>query len=170
LHIVLSTDGVRDPGERDAVHKEPIWHERANFIIAAHMPEGNAEQLWARQIGDNRFEICCIPFFVYNLALGDVVLTNSDHEVAVVVEQSGRFVFRVWFGESFHRRQDVAEELADLGALLEWSSPNLLAVDAANAEQAKTIADYLAQAERAGRLTYETGRRSPEDRADFIFT
>jgi hypothetical protein len=33
-----------------------------------------------------------------------------------VVERSGRFVFRVWFGEAFHPRQALADELADLEA------------------------------------------------------
>jgi len=71
-----------------------------------------------------------------------------------VVERSGRFVFRMWFGEAFHPRQEVADELAELGALLEWSSANLLAVDA----HAQTIADYLADQESANRLMFETGR------------
>jgi uncharacterized protein DUF4265 len=143
----------------DAVHEAPAWRERANFIVGAPLPEeGRAEQLWARQLGDERFEICCIPFFVYDLALGDVVETDADYDVVRVLERSGRFVFRVWFGDAFHPRQEVADELAGLGALLEWSSANLLAVDAADAAQAQEIADYLAEQERAGRLTYETGR------------
>jgi hypothetical protein len=143
----------------DAVHEAPVWRERANFIIGAPLPEeGRAEQLWARQLGDERFEICCIPFFVYDLALGDVVETDANHDVVRVVERSGRFVFRVWFGEAFHPRQEVADELAELGALLEWSSANLLAVDAADETHAEALAAYLAEQERAGRLMYETGR------------
>jgi Domain of unknown function (DUF4265) len=74
-----------------------------------------------------------------------------------VVEPSGRFVFRVWFGEAFHPRQKVADELTERGAL-EWSSANLLAVDAPNEERAQVIADYLAEQERTGRLTFEAGR------------
>jgi hypothetical protein len=143
----------------DAVHEAPVWRDQANFIIGAPLPEeGRAEQLWARQLGYERFEICCIPFFVYDLALGDVVETDANHDIARVIERSGRFVFRVWFGEAFHPRQGVADELAELGALLEWSSPNLLAVDAADEAHAQVIVHYLAEQERAGRLMYETGR------------
>jgi hypothetical protein len=143
----------------DAVHEAPVWRERANFVIGAPLPEeGRAEQLWARQLGDERFEICCIPFFVYDLALGDVVETDANHDIVRVIEPSGRFVFRVWFGEAFHPRQEIADALAELGALLEWSSPNLLGVDAADEAHAQVIADYLAEQHRAGRLMYETGR------------
>jgi hypothetical protein len=143
----------------DAVHSEPVWRDRANFIIGASLPEeGRAEQLWARQVCDQRFEICCIPFFLYDIALGDVVETNADNEIVRVVEPSGRYVFRLWFDESFHARKEVAERLSELNALLEWSSMNLLAVDAADAEQAQLVADLLTEEEGAGRLTYDTGR------------
>jgi hypothetical protein len=143
----------------DAVHEAPVWRERANFVIGAPLPEeGRAEQLWARQLGDERFEICCIPFFVYDLALGDVVETNARFDLVRVIERSGRFVFRIWFDDAFHSRQEIADALAELEALLEWSSPNLLAVDVEDEVHAQAIADYLAEQERAGRLTYETGR------------
>src|SRR5205807_8144309 len=109
---------------------------------------------WARQIDEHRFEICCIPFFVYDLALGDVVETDDDHVVQRVVESSGRYVFRVWFGESFHPRDEIAAELEAMGSLLEWSSRNLLAVDAADEEHARNVADFLADCEHRKQLIY----------------
>jgi hypothetical protein len=95
---------------------------------------------------------------VYDLALGDVVETNARFDLVRVIERSGRFVFRIWFDDAFHSRQEIADALAELEALLEWSSPNLLAVDVEDEVHAQAIADYLAEQERAGRLTYETGR------------
>lgn len=143
----------------DAVHPDPVWRERANFIIGAPLPEeGRAEQLWARQVGDRLFEVCCIPFFLYDVALGDLVETDSRFDLLRVVKPSGRYVFRVWFGESFHPRENIAEQLADLGVSLERSSPNLLAVDAADDVQATAVANFLADQEREGRLIFETGR------------
>jgi hypothetical protein len=145
-----------------AVHSEPAWRERSNFIIVSAIDPSDtdvaSEQLWARKVDDLRFEICCIPFFVYDLALGDVVDTDEHYAVKRVVVPSGRFVFRVWFGESFHPRDEVAEELKALGSLVEWSSRNLLAVDATDKEHAQRVADFLAEREKAGHLVYETGR------------
>ncbi|MFZ1452627.1 MAG: DUF4265 domain-containing protein [Ferruginibacter sp.] len=147
---------------REATHDEPVWRERSNFILATAIESGNTdvttEQLWGRKIDDRHFELCCIPFFAYDLALGDVVETDESYLVRRVSTRSGRYVFRVWFGESFHPRDEVASKLESLGALLEWSSPNLLAVDARDAAHAQQIADYLQEQEDATRLMYETGK------------
>lgn len=148
------------------VHRDPIWRERANFIINAELPENDRpkrfEQLWSRQLADDRFEVCCIPFFVFGLTLGDVVATSPREDRKYVVDQvvkpSGRHVFRVWFGRSFQPRDEVASELQALGSLIEWSSHNLLAVDAADEEHARLVADFLMEREKAGHLVYETGR------------
>lgn len=148
------------------VHDAPVWREQSNFVISGALQEADRpkrfEQLFARQVGDDRFEVCCIPFFLFNVALGDVVTTSPAQGRKFVLDSvvvpSGRFVFRAWFGQSFHPRGEVAEQLSELGALLEWASANLLAIDAADAARAQVIADYLAEQERAGRLMYETGR------------
>lgn len=66
-------------GERFSVHREPVWRDRANFVVNAPLPEeGRYEQLWSRQLSDDCFEVCCIPFFLYDVALGDVVQTKPQ--------------------------------------------------------------------------------------------
>jgi Domain of unknown function (DUF4265) len=150
----------------EAQHLEPVWRDRSNFIIAADISsQGTAasrEQLWARQIAEDQFELCCIPFFLYDVALGDIVETETTgsrrYLISRVVRPSGRYVFRVWFGESFQPRDEIAQALEGLGALLEWSSRNLLAVDARDAAHAQVIADFLADRESKGQLVYETGK------------
>lgn len=91
---------------REAVHDDPVWRDRSDLIIAASIDPGSTgvttEQLWARREGD-RYEICCIPFFVYDLVLGDTVEVDADHLVTEVVERLGRFVFRVHVGEPDRR-------------------------------------------------------------------
>jgi len=145
--------------QQEAVHPEPVWRDRSNFVIGARLPEpGRTEQLWARQLGERRFEVCCIPFFLYDVALGDVVETDENYDFVRVVRPSGRYVFRVWFGDSTYSKDRVADGLTKLGALLEWSSANLLAVDAADDEQAKAVADFLQDHEDRQHLVYETGR------------
>lgn len=148
------------------LHPDPVWRERANFIIHAELPEKDRpkrfEQLWARELDGHQFEVCCIPFFVFDVALGDVVITSPKdgrrYVVAKVIQPSGRYVFRVWFGQSFQPRDEVVHEVEALGSLIEWSSQNLLAVDAADKLHAHLIADLLMKHEKAGHLVYETGR------------
>jgi hypothetical protein len=162
--MVVNT--VSEPEKGFIVHREPIWRDRADFIINAELAEADRphrfEQLWARRLQDETFEICCIPFFLFDIALGDVVKTTSKGDRRYVLEKvvkpSGRYVFRVWFGDSFHPRDEIAEELEAMGALIEWSSPNLLAVDAADEQHAKRLADFLAEREQKKQLIYETGR------------
>jgi len=145
----------------EAIHQDPVWRDRSDFIIGADISIGGeprSEQLWVRRVGGDLFEICCIPFFVRDLALGDIVETDAHLTLQRVVKPSGRYTFRVWFADSFHPRVEIAEGLHHLGALLEWSSENLLAVDAANETEAVAVADYLRVKEEAGELVFETGR------------
>ncbi len=141
-------------------HAEPIWREKADFVIQMPVPGDTPafEQLWARRCGEATFEICCIPFFVYDVALGDIVETDGDYIVKRVMEPSGRYVFRVWFGNSFYPRSELESELLELGALLEWSSENLCAVDATDLSHAEVVADCLDRFERLQGVSYETGR------------
>jgi hypothetical protein len=155
-------EGSRAEG-KDLTHDDPVWRDRSDFIIGIELPEdGVWEQLWARRLTDDTFEICCIPFFAYDLALGDVVQTASangkDYAVQRVTRPSGRFVFRVWLGDSSQPREEVAAQLRAMGGVVEWSSVNLLAVDAADGNHAQTIADWLHERELAGDLVYETGK------------
>jgi hypothetical protein len=148
------------PGE--VQHLEPVWRDRSDFIIAARLPDATAdrEQLWARQLGAARFEICCIPFLLYDVALGDIVETASeggrDYIVQRVIERSGRHVFRIWLGDS-QPQSDLVAELHGLGALTEWSSPKLLAIDAANDDVASVVSRWLTEQQQRSRFVYEAG-------------
>jgi hypothetical protein len=145
----------------EATHLDPVWRGRADFIIATPIDPAStavaSEQLWARRVGEYQFEICCIPFFAYDLALGDIVETTPEFLVERVIEESGRYVFRVFFAETAPK-EITTSALASLGALMEWSSPSLLAVDAPDERLAKRIAHYLQEQEDRSVLLYETGR------------
>lgn len=150
--------------EQFSVHREPVWRDRANFIINAPLPEpGRFEQLWTRQVSADTFELCCIPFFLYDVALGDIVQTKDEagrrYVMSRVVTPSGRYVFRVHFDRSMlQNRDETVARLTELGAQLEWSSASLLAVDARDAAHGQEIADFLFDRENQGKLIYETGK------------
>jgi hypothetical protein len=85
--------------------------------ISSCTPDADREQLWAKRLGDTEFEICCIPFILFDVALGDVVQTSSDYWFQRVLKPSGRFVFRAWFGDSYFPRDEIVKELQQLGAV-----------------------------------------------------
>lgn len=144
-------------------HEQPVWRARSNFIVAVPLPERHHyEQLWARREANDLFEICCIPFFARDMSLGDLVRTRAKDGRTYVVEEvvhaSGRWTFRLWLGKSDEDRLGVEAEFLTKGALTEWASDQLLALDASTNDLAQLIADRLAEGERTGRWIYETGR------------
>lgn len=150
--------------DKFSVHEQPVWRDSANFIVNAPLPEpGHFEQLWCRQVSENTFEICCIPFFLYDVALGDTVTTTASggkkYVVSHVVTRSGRYAFRVHFDRSMlQNRDEVVERLVAMGALVEWSSASMLAVDARDAAHGQEVADFLFACKNKGQLIYETGK------------
>jgi hypothetical protein len=162
----VRTENTADAGAY-VQHVAPIWRDRMDFVLNAALPEDCApkrfEQLVGRQVADTEFELCCIPFFLYDVSLGDVVATTGDYVLDRVVRPSGRYTFRVYFGDHAGPKEGPKDQIAaelelQLGALLEWHGAKLLAVDASDGELAQTIADYLQAREGAGQLTFETGR------------
>lgn len=149
------------------VHLDPVWRDRADFIIGADISESQDgsewEQLWARQVDEARFEICCIPFLLYDVSLGDIVEVGPhagrNYMVRAVTNASGRFTFRVWFGNARNGgdRERIVAELSTIASEVEWSSLNLLAVDAADVEVAHRVSEFLVGYQESGDLLFENG-------------
>lgn len=148
------------------VHEAPVWRDRSNFIINADLPPNESskeyEQLWARRLSEDEFEICCIPFFLYDVALGDVVRTVPRDRwkfiLDAVTRPSGRYVFRVWLGQFSGSRLELTGALQGFGALLEWSSKNMFAIDTAGEADAQAVSNFLLERQSTQQLLYETGR------------
>lgn len=151
--------GVMVVSSEIATHDTPAWKERANFLIfadlsAAGMP-GRWEQLWARQLGGEEFEVCCIPYFAYGLALGDRVRTQPSrgrrYVVAGVHARSGRRVLRLWLKKAQGAgRERVLRCLESCGLCHEWSSQNLLVIDVPGGGHAPELAAILADLPNLG--------------------
>lgn len=150
------------------LHTHPVWRARADITL--NMPIDSedgverSEQLWARRRGDHLYEICCIPFFIYDLALGDIIRIapqEGRNVVEGVVETHGHHTFRVWFGDAAtaaSSREELLARVESSHCLHEWFSDNLLAIDAPDDATAVALANYLLECEEAGRFQYETGR------------
>lgn len=153
---------VYQAGDYEAVHHQPIWRERANFIFAAYLGVKNGnnewEQLWGQATESDKFVICCIPFFVRDLALGDVVEIDSNSILKNVVKRSGQVTFRVWIMSSDSViRQEIKTKLDSMKLLMERSSENLVALSAPDNIEAQIASNYLRNCEELGLLQYETG-------------
>jgi len=143
-------------------HKHPVWRDRAtsvfHMLAGVHGGRSRWEQLWWRRTARGRFTLCCIPFLIDDLALGDEVETNACHIVRRIVRRSGQVTFRVridrhdpWVRDQVLKASEVFEPLA------EWSAPNLLALSV-HESRARPLGDRLAVL--AGQMTIDvdTGR------------
>jgi Domain of unknown function (DUF4265) len=153
-----------------AVHLYPVWRDRADFIIHGALKgleHRHWEQLWARQVTDDQFEICCIPFFVYDLGLGDIVQTHPLAEKLYVVDRvlidAGRCVFRIWFGdiEGQGARHEVMDEvenkLVEMSCEREWYAHDLLGI-AITTDRAELVTNFLSEKEQRNGISFEIGR------------
>lgn len=157
---------------RQHINVDPRRRSSADFAIVARLDadgdEAAWEQLLARQLSSELFKICCIPFFVYGLSLGDVVRAPLDEKrryvITEIVEKSGHRTLRV----SLRRNALDKHERARLrGVLLEsvnaaqggieFFSGTLLGIDAPTDQSYEAICNELKQRERAGELEYEEG-------------
>ena len=116
------------------VHAAPVWAERANSLIRADLAGDDTkrwEQIPARRQGLDQFEVCCIPFRAYELALGDVVTVDpATLVIRSVARDGGRSTHRVWFDTAdAHDRDRVERTARASGAAVEWWAGTLLAID-----------------------------------------
>lgn len=150
-----------------ANHECPVQRADANFLIFADISERDSsiewEQLWARQLGDNKFRLCCIPFFTYGLALGDQVITEEkwgkDYVIRSRIRKSGHLAYRVWFGDvdnAIASRNIIEKHVSALGWLFEWSSKNLLAIDVPSESDENGIRSFLSEHSHTG-ILFESG-------------
>jgi hypothetical protein len=96
------------------------------------------EQLWGRRVGD-LFEVCCIPFLAYDLALGDLVALDEDLRLREVREAGGHRTYRIWFGSASPAvREQAHADLSAVGALFECRG-DLMAVDATDGAVAEQV-------------------------------
>jgi hypothetical protein len=120
-----------------ATHANPVRRPVPSFMLRASLDDiegdGSYEQLWTKRLGEDRFEVCCIPFFAYDLALGDVVRADAEtgYVIRSVDQRSGNGVVRVAVKsrddvEAVHLR--LHDLLGKLEYLHEWFAPGYVAV------------------------------------------
>jgi len=148
-----------------AQHELPVWADRADYLLQADLAEhglpGLYEQLWARDLGDGQYQLCCLPFFTYGYALGDVVRLRKatgryDHVLGPVTRPSDRSLLRVAFVHR-ERHEDLHGPLAHSGRPHEWRSGGFVAIDIEGDVPAALWASIEALAS-AGHVEWEGGK------------
>jgi Domain of unknown function (DUF4265) len=130
-------------------------------LEAFGMP-GRREQLSTSQVSPDRFEVCCIPFFTYGIALGDVVSARKGQETSwlmeSVVSRSGHRTVRLAI-ESAARAQELHEQLhtlvAETGLAHEWHGSGYVAIDIPPDKRPEEVLRLFAEHVKAGAVVPE---------------
>jgi hypothetical protein len=82
-----------------AQHTQPIWGFRSTGTVSVELTDyglpGKFESLDVQQQEDGLFVVCCIPFFVNGVALGDVIDWREQTDRVTVRQKSGHTVLRL---------------------------------------------------------------------------
>jgi hypothetical protein len=147
-----------------ATHEDPAWRDRTNYIVrldlTPHELPGKWEQIWTRTDDQKSFEICCIPFFLYGVSLGDTLRIDLEHGTYVVGNKSGHRTIRLAFTDdaAAHREHDRVHDalVGRLGCAVEFrAGRHYAAIDIVTSEQAAAVIEVLTPLARADHLIWE---------------
>ncbi|MBL7500242.1 DUF4265 domain-containing protein [Frankia sp. CNm7] len=144
-------------------HENPSWrgerHHMAMVDLAPFDLGEMLEQLWLREVGEGRrYEICCVPFYAYGLALGDVVGLDESDTVDRLIGRSGRRVLRVLFAESRpvgDSRSALRGAVDSVGLLSEWNGERQVAIDVPDVSVMRPVFDAVQEEIRDGTAFWE---------------
>ena len=147
------------------VHEDPARRNEANYIARVDLSpfgfDGEVEQVWLRSLGDGSFELCCIPFRAYGMALGDVVtVSEGEATVTSVIRGSGNRVLRVLLAPDSAAQvsaSEVKREIDDSGLINEWSGDRHVAIDVPPLVDVSALIGLLVRGEKDSLMFWEWG-------------
>lgn len=144
-----------------AWHPEPLYRDVPAYMVHVGLEPGGRfqkEQLWTRQL-DEGLELRCVPFFAYELAVGDVFVVQADlaHEV---IRASGHGVARILaVAEEQQTINRLRHLLGDEGYRFEESPiPGIFAVDLPSENAQQKLDSAIAQFVAEGLVHAELGK------------
>ncbi|MFF3981163.1 DUF4265 domain-containing protein [Streptomyces sp. NPDC001828] len=121
------------------VHEQPVGRASKNYIARVDLApfdlDGQVEQLWLKAVNDGSYEVACIPFSAYGIALDDVVVLNDDDYVIEVVRNSWHRTLRLVFipdlppADLPKAADEIKTEIIAADLQSEWNGTRLVAVD-----------------------------------------
>jgi len=140
--------------------------QRKEFVkVQFYDPVVGYENLWADELGDNRYRIESAPFFIYGISRNDIVSASPDEEgrlqFAQVVSSSGNRTVRARSDKLVNNtafKKRVIGELTRIGCNVEELRSRLLSIDVPPEVGMQTVTDYLTD---VARIDWEFG--NPEN-------
>ncbi len=143
-----------------STHLSPFWKSKGDSTSFVNVSDEagrvELEELWGQNLSANSIMVCCIPFFAYDLALGDVVEIDNRRVLKKLIAKSGHATLRAWFKDCTRTvSESIAVGLHASGIGIEWSSQNLLAIDAATSIEFERVQKLLHDQSQKHGFVYE---------------
>ena len=139
---------------------------KINFKLSAEdRAQGvEAENLWAENLGNGRFRVDSIPFYVYGLSYGDIVDADIEDGRLVfrtVVKRSGHSTYRVLVndqkGFESDGFQNLWSQLERLGCSSEVAKKRWIAIDVTPSADIHAVYGILEAGEESGVWSFDEG-------------
>ncbi|MFC8827592.1 DUF4265 domain-containing protein [Streptomyces sp. NPDC057137] len=107
---------------------------------------------------EGSYEVCCIPFYAYGLALGDVVGRNESGAVDRLISKSSRRVLPVYFAEPrplTDTRSALRRAVESTGLLSEWNGDHQIALDVPDISVMQSIFNCVQEEIESGTAFWE---------------
>ncbi|HEX2767136.1 MAG TPA: DUF4265 domain-containing protein [Candidatus Limnocylindria bacterium] len=134
---------------------------RVRFPLAretVHYPPASEETLWSEELGEGRYRVDNIPFFVRGIAVDDVVEATSGDEMPTflrLLQPSGHSTMRVIVYDA-EEVAKVREEFHLLGCATEsMSNSRLIAIDVPPSADLARVRSQLERGHAEERWDYE---------------
>jgi hypothetical protein len=153
------------PSDVLAVHSNPAWGGTADSTalvdLAGSGLPGRAELLNTRRETGDTHLVCCIPFFAYGIALGDIVrvrrLPDGSQSIERVVSKSGHKTSRIAVAQEFRETvTPLIHDLLDERRLVhEWHRAGFVAIDTGSDADLSSLVAALGDFVKSGAIEIE---------------
>jgi hypothetical protein len=159
-----STMSSEEHGNPQSAEKSELTKIRFALSAEDQAAGVDAENLWAAALGNRRYRIDNIPFYVYGLSLDDVVHAEEEGGILVfceVVSRGGHSTYRVLVndnaGVNGTNLKDLWLKLEELGCTRETAKRQWIAIDVPPVTNILSVYKILESGEEQGVWSFEEG-------------
>jgi len=151
------------------IHHKPAWREKADSIVNARIETSSEEviyeSLWAKQLQHNLYQVCCIPYFIYDLSIGDIFEADLGKRGGLVfknvVESSGNETIWLHFHNALRDDlNNILKKIIEAECLYEGYNERFLALNISSKIQRDNVLKSLDKEIKAGTAQYSSNRKA----------
>jgi hypothetical protein len=133
------------------------------------------ESIWVRKVRGKLYEVMAVPFFAYNISLGDIVSCSTDDDgeglfIDKVVKKSGNRTVRVAFKSPEGGNHVEARKLVDYfkkaGLKWDYNGIRVFSVNISTDDQYRKLVARLNRIPKTAQMIWEDGDPEPERTMD----